>query len=54
MTLKDYARELAQTLSCNCDLDNWEPERNTRHSEVCRIHIRAVQWHRAECLKAQS
>ena len=23
---------------CNCDLDNWEPEKLTGHSWVCRIH----------------
>ena len=23
---------------CNCDLDNWQPEPNTGHSWVCRIH----------------
>lgn len=25
-------------MQCNCDLDNWEPERTTGHSWVCRIH----------------
>lgn len=25
-------------MGCNCDLDNWEPERTTGHSWVCRIH----------------
>jgi len=25
-------------MHCNCDLDNWEPERSTGHSWVCRIH----------------
>jgi hypothetical protein len=28
-------------LRCNCDLDNWEPERDTGHSCVCRIDQRA-------------
>jgi len=43
--MNDYIRrgvELASTFSktmqCNCDLDNWEPERSTGHSWVCRIH----------------
>lgn len=27
-------------VACNCDLDNWEPERTTGHSHVCRIHKR--------------
>lgn len=36
-------REIAQQfrnegMACNCDLDNWEPERSTGHSWVCRIH----------------
>jgi len=26
----------------NCDLDNWEPERSTGHSWVCRIHKAAM------------
>lgn len=41
------AREHALALKaggmrCNCDLDNWEPERSTGHSWVCRIHTTAV------------
>ena len=40
-------RERAKTLRdggmrCNCDLDNWEPERSTGHSHVCRIHKAAI------------
>jgi hypothetical protein len=29
--------ELAR-MQCNCDLDNWQPEKDTDHSWVCRIH----------------
>ena len=29
-------------MGCNCDLDNWEPERSTGHSHVCRIHKAAI------------
>lgn len=36
--LRERAAELAKTMRCNCDLDNWEPERSTGHSWVCRIH----------------
>jgi len=32
------AAELYKTMQCNCDLDKWEPERDTGHSRVCRIH----------------
>lgn len=33
------ARRLQEAgMSCNCDLDRWEPNRNTGHSSVCRIH----------------
>lgn len=32
------AKTFAETMGCNCDLDNWEPERSTGHSWVCRIH----------------
>ena len=31
-------KELEETMQCNCDLDNWEPERTTGHSWVCQIH----------------
>ncbi len=31
-----------QGMRCNCDLDNWEPERSTGHSRVCRIHYAAI------------
>lgn len=45
------AREIAEELyangmQCNCDLDNWEPERSTGHSWVCRIHKFAIERHR--------
>lgn len=44
---KPDLREIAQELYdggmyCNCDLDNWEPERVTGHSHVCKIHKRAM------------
>jgi len=37
MTLK------AAGMHCNCDLNNWQPERSTGHSWVCRIHNAAVE-----------
>ena len=37
-TLKQKASELEETMRCNCDLDNWQPEHSTGHSLVCRIH----------------
>ena len=46
-TLREIAVSLEKTMQCNCDLDNWEPEKNTGHSHVCRIHRRAVDmWER--------
>lgn len=42
MTEREKAVEFEETMQCNCDLDNWEPERSTGHSWVCRIH-EAVQ-----------
>ena len=60
MTLKDEARvkltsivqKLEKEMRCNCDLDNWEPERSTLHSCDCRIHKTA--WARLlETLKPQ-
>ncbi len=38
----EIAQRLAKTMQCNCDLDNWEPERSTGHSHVCRIHKAAL------------
>lgn len=41
-------RQIAKTLReegmpCNCDLDNWEPERSTGHSHACRIHKATIK-----------
>jgi hypothetical protein len=36
--LKELAVIAAKEMQCNCDLDNWEPEKSTGHSWVCRIH----------------
>lgn len=41
-TLRDIARQIKATMQCNCDLDNWEPEKETGHSWVCRIHKAAI------------
>lgn len=41
--LREIADELRSNgMQCNCDLDNWQPERSTGHSTVCRIHKRAM------------
>lgn len=37
---REIARRFESTMQCNCDLDNWQPERSTGHSCVCRIHKR--------------
>ena len=38
-TLKEHVTDIkAEGTRCNCDLDNWEPEPDTGHSWVCRIH----------------
>ena len=42
-TLRETIKTLEKTMRCNCDLDNWEPERDTGHSWVCRIHKAAKQ-----------
>jgi hypothetical protein len=44
ISLQDAARRLQEDgkMRCNCDLDNWEPERSTGHSCVCRIHKMAT------------
>lgn len=36
--MKPILKELNKILLCNCDLDRWEPEKDTGHSRVCRIH----------------
>ncbi len=41
-TAREIATKLRETMGCNCDLDNWEPERSTGHSWVCRIHKAAT------------
>ena len=44
-SLRDLACEIAPTMQCNCDLDNWQPEPATGHSCVCRIHKAALgRW----------
>lgn len=37
-TLKEIVKECEKEMRCNCDLDNWEPETDTNHSWICRIH----------------
>jgi len=41
-TLREIATDLkSKGLACNCDLDTWEPEPESGHSHVCRIHKKA-------------
>lgn len=42
VTLRDIVAKIEPTMQCNCDLDNWEPERTSGHSHVCRIHKAAI------------
>jgi len=43
-SLREIAKEIEQKgMRCNCDLDNWEPESDTGHSWVCRIHKEAIE-----------
>ncbi len=39
--LRERVKVFEQQFQCNCDLDNWESERDTGHSWVCRIHKKA-------------
>ncbi len=43
MELKEIVKTLEQEMACNCDLDNWQPEKLTGHSWVCRIHRAAMR-----------
>lgn len=46
-TIKEFAIELKENgMRCNCDLDNWEPEQDSGHSNVCRIHNAAIDKYR--------
>ena len=48
-TLRDMANEETELgVHCNCDLDNWEPEKSTGHSWVCRIHKMALEKYRMQ------
>lgn len=39
----------ADGMRCNCDLDNWQPEKSTGHSHVCRIHnIAMIRYREAD------
>ena len=50
-TLKEIVTETEKELHCNCDLDMWQPERDTGHSFVCRIHKRAVALYKDQKVK---
>lgn len=46
-TIKEYrlisiVNEIKKTVKCCCDLDNWQPEKDTGHSWVCNIHKKAL------------
>lgn len=45
-TLIEIVNEVSKELGCNCDLDKWEPEPDTGHSFVCRIHKEAKEQFR--------
>jgi hypothetical protein len=47
MTLKQIVDQIRlEGKQCNCDLDNYEPEQDTGHSFVCRIHKIAKERYR--------
>ena len=35
---QELAVIIRKNMQCNCDLDNWQPNISTGHSDVCRIH----------------
>lgn len=41
--IKEIVQEKEKLMQCNCDLDNWQPEPDTGHSCVCRIHMAAMK-----------
>ena len=46
---REIASQLkADKMPCNCDLDNWQPDKRTGHSWVCRIHKEAMRlWYQS-------
>ena len=51
-SLKEIAKEIkAGGVRCNCDLDNWEPEHDTGHSHVCRIHKLTIAKNHTKSMK---
>lgn len=48
LTDKELAQICEKSMRCNCDLDNWQPERDTGHSWVCRIHKRVKSIRRGD------
>ena len=40
--LRPIVERLEKTVACNCDLDNWEPDKDAGHSWVCRIYKMAM------------
>lgn len=40
--IKEIVEKLEKNMSCNCNLDRWQPTRETGHSRVCRIHKEAI------------
>lgn len=39
--LRQIATDLEKKMKCFCDLDNWQPNTSTGHSDVCPIHRQA-------------
>jgi hypothetical protein len=49
--IRDMVKGFETKMQCNCDLDNWQPEPETGHSWVCRIHKAAKEELRTKLLK---
>ena len=41
--LDKIVKELEKSMRCFCDLDRWQPERETWHTLVCPIHKEAMR-----------
>jgi hypothetical protein len=52
-TQAEILMRLKKTLRCNCNLDKWEPGRDTGHSWVCRIHKAAKEEYRKQAMQPQ-
>ena len=53
-TIRQIAVDVAKTVRCYCDLDNWQPELISGHSWVCPIHKEAIRIYQVAAKAAKA